>query len=171
MTIAKPVSVQEVTTTAGCGRCGAQPKSFTEYLIRVRVTRSACISATAASKRGPPPETKPASVGGLFRWGNSTGYCFTRRPPDRSSAARRLRIEAMCPVVYPRCPKSNFGLSHQAITHGPCAGVGLRARRELAVELVVNHPCDASPVDATSAVPPGAGRQEAERADQQHGAW
>jgi hypothetical protein len=35
------------------------------------------------------------------------------------------------------------------ITHGHCAGVGQRARRELAVELVVNHPCDASPVDAT----------------------
>src|SRR6266581_1779085 len=80
-------------------------------------------------------------------------------PPitDLSKVRSRVRFVPITDVTSP------------LITHGPCAGVGQRARRELAVELVVNHPCDASPVDATSAVPPGAGRQEAERADQQHG--
>src|SRR5229473_7971464 len=87
---------------------------------------------------------------------------FGRRPPQRVDslvmpASENLHNSTITDVTSP------------LITHGPCAGVGQRARRELAVELVVNHPCDASPVDATSAVPPGAGRQEAERADQQHG--
>src|SRR5436190_982962 len=72
--------------------------------------------------------------------------------PDSRRTSREVRKVPITDVTSP------------LITHGPCAGVGQRARRELAVELVVNHPCDASPVDAT-----GAGRQEAERADQHQG--